>query len=136
MSDSIGGQWPLRFPLSPQRKQSNVPKPLSLARTLATGFCMGAADVVPGVSGGTVALLAGIYTRLLKAVTRFDRQALSLVKQRDWKALAEHCDFGLIVPLLGSLAFGFVLSALTIKKTLDSDTLRPITLAWFQKLNR
>ena len=33
------------------------------------GFCMGAADAVPGVSGGTVALLTGIYERLITAIT-------------------------------------------------------------------
>ncbi|MYG80303.1 MAG: DUF368 domain-containing protein, partial [Gemmatimonadetes bacterium] len=32
------------------------------------GLCMGAADVIPGVSGGTVALLLGIYPRLIDAV--------------------------------------------------------------------
>ena len=33
---------------------------------------MGAADVVPGVSGGTMALILGIYTRLLEAIRAFD----------------------------------------------------------------
>ncbi|HMQ34102.1 MAG TPA: DUF368 domain-containing protein, partial [Chloroflexaceae bacterium] len=36
--------------------------------TIVRGFCMGAADVVPGVSGGTVALVFGIYHRLITAV--------------------------------------------------------------------
>ncbi|EMA70001.1 DUF368 domain-containing protein [Halorubrum kocurii] len=35
----------------------------------ARGFCMGAADAVPGVSGGTIALLTGIYERLIAAIT-------------------------------------------------------------------
>ncbi len=38
----------------------------------AKGFCMGAADVVPGVSGGTMALILGIYMRLLDAIRSFD----------------------------------------------------------------
>jgi putative membrane protein len=33
------------------------------------GFCMGAADAVPGVSGGTIALLTGVYERLIAAIT-------------------------------------------------------------------
>jgi putative membrane protein len=33
------------------------------------GICMGAADAVPGVSGGTIALITGIYERLIAAVT-------------------------------------------------------------------
>jgi putative membrane protein len=37
----------------------------SIAAQLARGFSMGAADIVPGVSGGTVALVLGIYERLI-----------------------------------------------------------------------
>ena len=36
------------------------------------GFCMGAADVVPGVSGGTMALILGIYEELIKSIRSFD----------------------------------------------------------------
>ena len=36
--------------------------------TIARGFCMGAADLVPGVSGGTIALVFGMYRRLIAAV--------------------------------------------------------------------
>jgi putative membrane protein len=41
----------------------------SLLAQLGRGACMGAADVVPGVSGGTLALLFGIYDRLLAAIS-------------------------------------------------------------------
>ncbi len=40
------------------------------------GFLMGAADVVPGVSGGTMALILGIYNRLLSAIKSVDTSAL------------------------------------------------------------
>ena len=36
------------------------------------GYCMGAADTVPGVSGGTVALILGHYQRLVTAISHFD----------------------------------------------------------------
>ncbi|QSW99650.1 DUF368 domain-containing protein [Haloterrigena alkaliphila] len=39
------------------------------------GFSMGAADVVPGVSGGTIALIVGIYDRLIRAITAIDPRA-------------------------------------------------------------
>ena len=49
--------------------RSSVP-PLRLwVKTFLIGLCMGSADAVPGVSGGTVALIAGIYERLIAAVT-------------------------------------------------------------------
>jgi putative membrane protein len=36
------------------------------------GVCMGSADTVPGVSGGTIAVILGIYERLIAALTAFD----------------------------------------------------------------
>ena len=36
--------------------------------TFLKGMAMGAADIVPGVSGGTIALLTGIYERLIGAI--------------------------------------------------------------------
>lgn len=61
------------------------------------GFAMGSADVVPGVSGGTMALITGIYTELLDAIKSFDLQAVrDLLRLRfaavfarvEWKFLA------------------------------------------------
>jgi len=58
---------------------------------------MGSADIVPGVSGGTMALIVGIYTRLINAIksadTRFVRQLLSLrfesaFRRVHWRFLA------------------------------------------------
>jgi putative membrane protein len=37
-------------------------------RLFVTGFTMGTADLVPGVSGGTIAFLAGIYEQLLQSI--------------------------------------------------------------------
>ena len=42
----------------------------------AKGFCMGAADMVPGVSGGTIALIVGIYERLVRAIAALDPRVL------------------------------------------------------------
>ena len=48
---------------------------------IAKGFLMGAADVVPGVSGGTMALILGIYKRLLIAIKSVDIKALKHIFQ-------------------------------------------------------
>jgi putative membrane protein len=42
------------------------------------GFCMGASDVVPGVSGGTMAFILGIYDELVYAIRSFDLKCLQL----------------------------------------------------------
>ena len=43
------------------------------------GICMGAADVVPGVSGGTMAFITGIYEELIQSIRSVDLQVLRLV---------------------------------------------------------
>ncbi|MEW5723985.1 MAG: DUF368 domain-containing protein [Thermodesulfobacteriota bacterium] len=43
------------------------------------GFCMGAADVVPGVSGGTMAFILGIYEELVQGIKAFDLRVLGLL---------------------------------------------------------
>jgi len=47
----------------------------------ARGLAMGAANVIPGVSGGTVALVTGIYERLILALRGFDLYALLLLRK-------------------------------------------------------
>ncbi|QIO23858.1 DUF368 domain-containing protein [Haloarcula sp. JP-L23] len=49
--------------------RGSVPPLREWARTFAIGICMGSADAVPGVSGGTIALIAGIYGRLIAMIT-------------------------------------------------------------------
>ena len=61
-------------------------------RNAIRGICMGCADVVPGVSGGTVALILGIYERLVTAISHVDRNAIQHLRRREWKQLAGHID--------------------------------------------
>ncbi len=49
------------------------------------GFLMGSADIIPGVSGGTMALIVGIYNRLLHAISSFDGQFIKLFFTFRWK---------------------------------------------------
>lgn len=51
-----------------------------IAATVVRGFCMGAADIVPGVSGGTIALVFGIYERLIDNVRRGARALAALIR--------------------------------------------------------
>lgn len=70
-------------------------------RFFGCGLLMGAADVVPGVSGGTVALVLGIYQRLIQAVRGVANSLLRLAKN-DPRAARERfrsVDHGFVVPL-------------------------------------
>ncbi|MFZ5565155.1 MAG: DUF368 domain-containing protein [Thermodesulfobacteriota bacterium] len=50
--------------------------PREAAVLYAKGLCMGSADVVPGVSGGTIALITGIYEQILSAIKSFNAGAV------------------------------------------------------------
>ena len=65
----------------------------------ARGFCIGAADVVPGVSGGTMAFILGIYRRLIEAVRAFDATLVRFLLARRFRHAAERMDLALVAPL-------------------------------------
>ena len=74
----------------------------NLARHLLVfvkGFCMGAADVVPGVSGGTMAFILGIYTRLLEAIRAFDLQLLRHLSHGQIRLAVKHTDLFFLIVL-------------------------------------
>ncbi|MEN1678257.1 MAG: DUF368 domain-containing protein [Planctomycetota bacterium] len=74
------------------------------------GALMGAADVVPGVSGGTVALVLGIYERLLGAVSHFDPTLIAKLGKRDFAAAARHID----LRFLAALGCGVVVAVVAL----------------------
>ena len=51
------------------------------------GMLMGAADIVPGVSGGTIALITGIYKELLESINLLSLSNLKLWKQQGLKSV-------------------------------------------------
>lgn len=75
------------------------------------GFLMGAADVVPGVSGGTIAFILGIYQELLAAIKSLDFQTLRLLFQLQLSAALERFYWRFLCTLgLGILAAIFSLA--------------------------
>lgn len=92
---------------------------------------MGAADVVPGVSGGTVALVLGIYVRLINAVSNIGREWVSLLLKRRWKDAWLHVDGPLLLPLGIGIVSGILLTSVTVHQLLSADSTRPYTLAVF-----
>lgn len=56
------------------------------------GLAMGAANVIPGVSGGTIALITGIYERLINAIKSCDIRAAKLVLSGNIKQAWQHMD--------------------------------------------
>ena len=69
------------------------------ALLVAKGFCMGTADVVPGLSGGTMAFILGIYTPLMDAIKSFDLPWLQSVLRLHIKAALSRPHFLFLIPL-------------------------------------
>lgn len=68
------------------------------------GMMMGAADIVPGVSGGTVAFITGIYDTLLTSIRAFDIAFLQRVLKLDVRGAWEHVNGGFLLALLLGIA--------------------------------
>jgi len=63
------------------------------------GFCMGAADVVPGVSGGTMAFILGIYEELIKSIKSFDLTFVKLLFSLRVKDAMDHASWKFLMAI-------------------------------------
>ena len=71
----------------------------SRLKLVAKGFCVGSADVVPGVSGGTMAFILGIYPQLINAIKSFDSEWLRMIMSFNLKGIIYRPHFGFLIPL-------------------------------------
>ena len=78
------------------------------------GMGMGAANVIPGVSGGTIALVTGIFQRLIDALKSFNLTAIKLILRADWRAFARHTDLYFLVAVF----LGAAISILSLARLL------------------
>lgn len=83
--------------------------------TFLKGFAMGAANVVPGVSGGTIAFITGIYERLINALKAFDLEALMLASKFKFGALWKKIDGRFLTALGLGVLFAFATLAKLLK---------------------
>ena len=74
------------------------------------GACMGAADVIPGVSGGTIAFITGIYDDLLASINAIDSTAVKLFFTGKFKEFWKYINGG----FLASLFCGILFSVMTL----------------------
>jgi putative membrane protein len=70
---------------------------------LFKGMLMGAADIVPGVSGGTVAFITGIYERLLNALKMLLPSFVSLIKSKQLKRFVLETDLIFLITLFSGI---------------------------------
>lgn len=99
---------------------------------LIKGLAMGAADVVPGVSGGTLAFILGVYERLLAAISAVNITAVKLLLRGRLKAFWQHIDGTFLLCLFS----GILLSIFSLANVISYLLIhRPVPLwAFFNGL--
>ncbi|MEN8804490.1 MAG: DUF368 domain-containing protein [Wenyingzhuangia sp.] len=90
------------------------------------GALMGAADVVPGVSGGTIAFISGIYEELLVTISNFNLSLLKLYRKQGFKAAWHQSNASFLV----SLFLGIAISVISLAKGISFLLLNYPTLVW------
>ncbi len=104
------------------RKNTNQENYSSLKKSLKDyvllllrGMGMGAADVVPGVSGGTIAFITGIYEELVFSIKSINLNALKLFFTGRWKAFWKHVNGNFLLAVFS----GIVISVLSLARILE-----------------
>ena len=83
------------------------------------GLLMGAADIVPGVSGGTMALITGIYKELISSIDQINLKQLKLLKQEGFAAFWKAINGSFLFPLFLGIASGILFLSGIITYLLD-----------------
>lgn len=79
------------------------------------GIAMGAANVIPGVSGGTMALITGIFERLINSLKSFDLKAIKLLFKGKIKDFIQHTDLVFLLAIL----VGILIAILSLARLFD-----------------
>jgi len=75
------------------------------------GLAVGAANIIPGVSGGTIALVTGIFEDLINSLKSIDIKAIKLFFSGRFKEFEEHTNFLFMLAVFGGAALGIYLIA-------------------------
>ncbi len=84
-----------------------------------TGVTMGAADVVPGVSGGTMAFIMGVYQELIDAIKSVDLGVLKLLLRFRFKEVLEQVPWRFLVTLVSGIGIAILALARVITWLLE-----------------
>ena len=110
MKENFEGTWKEAF--------AATPGPASFRKAAVLwlkGVCMGSADVIPGVSGGTIALITGIYADLIAALRSIDLTVVKKILNLDLKGAVA----GVHVRFLAVLFLGILAAILSLARLMN-----------------
>lgn len=74
----------------------------------AKGACMGAADVIPGVSGGTIAFIMGIYDEFVGSIAKADGEAVRLLLKGKFREFWKHINGNFLLSIIAGIGVSIV----------------------------
>lgn len=107
---------------------------LSFLSTLFSGICVGAADIVPGISGGTVAFIIGIYEKLLASIASFNAKAFSLLLRFKLREFFTTVHWQFLLAFVTGVSISFVSLAKGFQYLLNDEALRALLYSAFMGL--
>ena len=84
------------------------------------GACMGAADVIPGVSGGTIAFIMGIYDEFVGSIASINTEAVKLLFSGKFREFWKHINGNFLVSLVAGIGLS-VIALASLMQMLLSD---------------
>ena len=85
------------------------------------GLAMGAADVVPGVSGGTIAFISGIYEELITSINNVNLELFKVLRKDGFKAAWTQLNGNFLLALMLGIAISILSLAKVIKSLLNTE---------------
>jgi putative membrane protein len=85
------------------------------------GIAMGAADVVPGVSGGTIAFISGIYEELIGSINKVNLNTLKILRKEGFAAMWKSVNGNFLLSLLLGIAISVISLAKLIRHLLETQ---------------
>ena len=78
---------------------------LKLFLIFLKGSAMGLADLIPGISGGTIALILGIYKKFINSLKSINLQSIKLLFTFNFKELNKQLNLVFLIPLFSGIIF-------------------------------
>ncbi|MEX2489321.1 MAG: DUF368 domain-containing protein [Pseudomonadales bacterium] len=92
-----------------------------VVKVVLIGVAMGAAEIVPGVSGGTIAFISGIYERLINALKAFTPNLFRVLRDQGVKGVWQAIDGQFLAVLFGTMGVTVFLFASGVRYLLDNE---------------
>ena len=80
------------------------------------GIFIGIANIIPGLSGATIALVLGVYQKSINVITKFDARLIKLIKNLDFINIKNHISLSFI----SSISLGIVISFVLMSNILNN----------------